>query len=83
MNLKKAIQMKPTFEVHYITIWQQMDSDLMQLKRNYKLKPLFYGQVRDFFVKYINISRVSGEVSRLQFIHGDIKPRVALQNILI
>ena len=68
--------MKPTFEVYKVNILKQMDSDLMQLKRNYKLKPVFHGQVRDFFVKYIKFSE-------LKFIHGDIKPRVALQNLLI
>ena len=74
MNLKKAIQMKPTFEVHHIIILELMEMDLMHLKQNYMLDPGFYGQVRDFGVNWINNGWL---------LHGDIKPRVALQNLLL
>ena len=67
--------MKPTFEVHHIVLYELMEMDLMHLKRNYMLDPGFYGQVRDFCVKWIN--------NGYTYIHGDIKPRVALQNLLL
>ena len=75
IELKKAIQMKPTFEVHYIVILELMKMDLMHLKRNYMLDAGFYGQVRDLCVNWIN--------NEFSISHGDIKPRVALQNLLL
>ena len=73
LNLLKAVQMKPKFEVHALFIYEQMEMDLNQFKRKKKLGADFYKQLQQFFVRYLKVSE------QMNFMHGDIKPRTTLE----
>ena len=66
--------MKPKFEVYAVHLYERMDMDLMQLKRENKLSDDFYTQLRQFFIDYLEAAKEAA------FIHGDIKPRLRLDN---
>ena len=73
LNWIKAIRMKPVFEVHAVFVMEKMDLNLMELKRSHNVEDDFYFQLRDFFVCYLQKAEAD------DFVHGDIKPRVALK----
>ena len=74
LNLGKAVQLKPKFEIHAVYVYEKMDIDLMQLKQNYGIGNGFYKQLHRFFIGYLE------EAHAKNFIHGDIKPRLTFEN---
>ena len=77
LNTIKAIQLEPRFEVHALFVSVKMDLNLKELKRSNELVLGFYRQLQDFLFSYLKTTR------SYWMIHGDIKPRLALERILI